>query len=198
MYAIPRLCDYFTGTQRLSMGRNAKMYFLEKMFSKSRPTPCPPSTFALAATRLASPGRQALPAHTDPIPNRVAIIKPSSNDQTVLNDIVSQTRIVIIFHNGISARWLQKQRPSLDYILLDADSFPGPDEVIDTCMYLRAATPDLPIVLISTDVRSDDFSTERITICDATLSKPFAETRLRKAVSAAKENNISFMRAHKL
>lgn len=53
----------------------------------------------------------------------------------------------------------------------------------------RLRCPSLPLVLVSTDFLRDDFSPERLALCDASLKLPTSPERLEAAIEAAHANN---------
>jgi hypothetical protein len=54
---------------------------------------------------------------------------------------------------------------------------------------LRQRRPDLPVILVSEDFSSNDFSTERLPLCDASLRAPVVFSALEFALSEALDVN---------
>lgn len=123
---------------------------------------------------------------------KVAILKPLHHVDLLLNEAMSQTGKKLTIVSRISTEWLCSSTSYLDYLVIDSDFFDVIDDVIDACRQVRDEAPELPIILISSDVQGDDFSSDRLWICDATLRKPFAEGRLKEAAASALENNTAF------
>lgn len=91
-----------------------------------------------------------------------------------------------------SIDWFVSYADCLDFVLLDSDWIGDVEDTVDFCLRLRRAAPGLPIILISSDVREDDFTAERMMACDATLRAPTSEARLLEAIRAAYETNARF------
>ena len=66
------------------------------------------------------------------------------------------------------------------------------DARIEDCIALRADHPDCPIILMSESFGTNDFSTERMTVCDARLRSPVSLVAFKLGVPAALANNAYF------
>jgi len=66
------------------------------------------------------------------------------------------------------------------------------DERIEECLSLRARFPSCPIILLSETFGKNDFSTERMAVCDASLRSPVSQVAFKLAVPAALSNNAFF------
>ncbi len=73
-------------------------------------------------------------------------------------------------------------------VIVDLDSPPDLETVVDDLLDFRAACPGMPIVLLSGVVQRDDFSTHRCPIGDATLRKPICSKQLVEALAATSQN----------
>jgi len=80
----------------------------------------------------------------------------------------------------------------VDFVMVDVDSFGDVGEAIDLCLYVRNASPDVPLILIASEVSADDFTAERMSACDATLRAPVSAGRMRAAIQAANQNNARY------
>lgn len=97
--------------------------------------------------------------------------------------------LMVVSESEPPMQWVLKYADKLDFLLVDSDYIGDVEDTVDFCIQLRRAKPGLKIILISSEVRDDDFTTERMMACDATLKAPFSESRLRQAVAAAQRNN---------
>lgn len=79
-------------------------------------------------------------------------------------------------------------------VAVEIDSFGGICEVVDDLLECRSAVPDVPVILISEAFSRNDFSEDRLPICDASLRKSNARAMLVNAIKAAKSNNFSWRR----
>ncbi|PZX45715.1 hypothetical protein LY56_01740 [Roseinatronobacter thiooxidans] len=72
-----------------------------------------------------------------------------------------------------------------DVIILNVDAFEDVVQAVDVLHHFRASLPSIAVILISSAVRGDDFGSERLPICDATLRAPATLPRLKGAFRAA-------------
>lgn len=75
------------------------------------------------------------------------------------------------------------------YILIDVDSYGLIDDIISQLVDLRVRMPLLRVILLSRGFARDDFSTERLAVCDVSLRLPVSIVRLELAFVCADENN---------
>ncbi|NPD17276.1 hypothetical protein HOY34_18985 [Xinfangfangia sp. D13-10-4-6] len=97
--------------------------------------------------------------------------------------------VMVVSENSMTLDWLRAYAPKLDFLLVDSDYLGDTESTIDFCMKVRRATPRLPIVLVSSEIRSHDFTCERMMACDVTLKPPLLHTALTLGVQAAYQNN---------
>lgn len=93
---------------------------------------------------------------------------------------------------GLAAKDLVKHRLNYSMLFVDIDSFDGICFAIDDLRLIRNAAPELPIVVLTRDVASDDFSTARLAITDVTLRHPLRVSTLEVAVIEAFRNNLQW------
>lgn len=91
--------------------------------------------------------------------------------------------------------WLEHWASSLSNIILDADAWGGIPALVGFCMWLRRLAPSVPIIILSSDPEDQDFTTERIQICDVTVTKPFTSRALSHALSVAEHNNSIYVQS---
>ncbi|OOY03172.1 hypothetical protein BMI87_18770 [Thioclava sp. F28-4] len=77
--------------------------------------------------------------------------------------------------------------------MVDGDHLGDIEDTIDFCMRVRRACPSLPMILVSSEMRADDLTCERMQACDATLKVPVSQSRLEHAIKAALQNNAYFL-----
>lgn len=77
-----------------------------------------------------------------------------------------------------------------DFCIVDADLLGDAEDTIDYCFRLRAIAPEMPILLLSSEVRGHDLTAERMAICDATLRMPVARLPFFEGVDAAVRNSV--------
>ena len=74
-------------------------------------------------------------------------------------------------------------------LIVDIDTFDDLVRAIDVLVQLREQRPNLMVILLSEQVRRDDFSLERLPLCDVTLRYPLEPADLAFALEEAAVNN---------
>ena len=100
--------------------------------------------------------------------------------------------VMVVSDERMNLDWLRDHAPRLDFLLVDSDYLDDTESTIDFCMQVRRAVPRLPLVLVSSEVRSHDFTCERMMACDVTLKPPLLHTALTLGVQAAYQNNAYY------
>lgn len=77
----------------------------------------------------------------------------------------------------------------LKCMVVHVDSCGSPVQVIDDLVSLREERPNLTVVVVSKGVKRDDFSLERLAMCDVTLRLPAGPEDLEFALQEARINN---------
>lgn len=85
--------------------------------------------------------------------------------------------------------WFDRFANSFDIALVDADFLGDKFAMIDFGMRLRRYSPDLPILMLSSQIAQSDHSTERMAFCDVTLRLPVSESDLFDSLATALENH---------
>ncbi|AQS47235.1 hypothetical protein BMG03_05035 [Thioclava nitratireducens] len=89
--------------------------------------------------------------------------------------------------------WLALHTDEIDVLMVDGDHLGDIEDTIDFCMRVRRACPSLPLILVSSEMRADDLTCERMQACDVTLKVPVSQVRLEGAIQAARQNNACFL-----
>lgn len=123
-----------------------------------------------------------------------ALFIASSDEGVALASDLSEAGATVILctkrHTTIHALWADVAQAQV--IFIDADTFDDTGKLVDFCMKLRSLAPDKPTILQSAVVGQNDFTTERMSICDVTLSKPTSRAVLHYAIDVAVENNARY------
>lgn len=82
-------------------------------------------------------------------------------------------------------------------MMVDLDRFGGIDETCDGLRHLRETVPQLPVILLSRRMRVNDYSTERLPICDVSLRLPLSPAALELALMDAIHNNLIWQGRHR-
>ncbi len=106
--------------------------------------------------------------------------------------------LMVVSGDDIPVDWIRSYAPRMDFMLVDSDYLGDPESTVDFCMCVRRAVPQLPIILVSSEVRSHDFTCERMMACDATLKPPLMHRALTMGVQAAYQNNDYFLQSRGL
>jgi len=91
---------------------------------------------------------------------------------------------------GLAIGELMAHRAAFAMLIVDIDGFGGPASVVDRLGDLRRRHPSLPVIVISGEVRFNDFTAERLAICDVTLRAPVSAPALEVALAEAAVNNL--------
>ena len=91
---------------------------------------------------------------------------------------------------GLAIGELLANRRAFGMLILDIDGFGGPELVVARLADLRQRHPSLPVVVISAEVQFNDFTAERLAICDVTLRAPVSAPALELALAEAAVNNL--------
>ena len=85
--------------------------------------------------------------------------------------------------------FLNRCAPCKTAILVNLDTLDWPDGTLDFLIDIRTKLPSLVVVLGSSDLKKDDFSSDRHPICDASVKLPTTRTVFALALSSACQNN---------
>lgn len=94
---------------------------------------------------------------------------------------------------GAGEDWLRRLAPRLDFILVDESAAEDIRQLVEHCLFLRRALPEVPLLLLSPSVKGDDFGTERMAICDVTLRTPLSQAAFVRALRMARSNNRRYV-----
>ncbi|MPQ96199.1 hypothetical protein [Thioclava sp. JE_KL1] len=102
-------------------------------------------------------------------------------------------RLLSCSEGELPGAWLALHTEEIDILVVDGDYLGEMEDTIDYCMRVRRACPSLPVILVSSEMRADDLTCERMQACDVTLKAPVSQVRLEKAVITARQNNAFFL-----
>ncbi|WP_146010318.1 response regulator [Acidimangrovimonas sediminis] len=94
--------------------------------------------------------------------------------------------------DGLTTDWMRAHVPDIDLILVDSDCMGEIEDTIDFCLQVRRATPALPIIMVSSEIRGDDYTCERMMACDVSLKNGFSDMKLEKTIPIAYANNAYY------
>jgi len=136
---------------------------------------------------------RSAPETSRPTSNRVVLVLADTTSRESWDLKASVERIgsvaMLVANRDLSMAWLKEYAPKISLIVVDGDSLGDAEDMVDRLMALRTAVPDLPVVLLSTGVATDDLSAGRRVICDATLRKPASPFALERGIDAARDNH---------
>jgi hypothetical protein len=75
-------------------------------------------------------------------------------------------------------------------LIIEIDGLGGITAVIDQLMDLRKRVPEIPVIVVTSEIQSSDYSTERLAICDVTLREPVWHALLEIGLGEAIVNNM--------
>jgi hypothetical protein len=79
-------------------------------------------------------------------------------------------------------------RPS--HLFIDLEAVGGIEDAYDSLRALRNSHPEIPVILVSSGFLTNDFSTERLAVCDVSLRGPVTFAALEFAMAQAETNNV--------
>jgi hypothetical protein len=92
-----------------------------------------------------------------------------------------------------AVRRLASRRSGCSLVFVNFDDFSAESNSIDLLRRLRSRSPNLPVVLLSKKLRSDDLSQERLAITDISLVTPIPDISLiGPALDSAAINNAAW------
>lgn len=92
-----------------------------------------------------------------------------------------------------AVRRLASRRSGCSLVFVNFDDFSGDSSTIDLLRRLRTRSPNLPVILLSRKLRSDDLSQERLAITDISLVTPIPDISLiAPALVTAAINNAAW------
>ncbi|WP_296641357.1 hypothetical protein [Roseinatronobacter sp.] len=101
-------------------------------------------------------------------------------DSQILQDWAYQEfkiSMMVVAYCQSAQNWLTETPVNYKFICVDLDHFQSMNEAVEVCLWLRKEKRGTKIILLSHDVVTDDFGTERNIIADATLRKPVTLNR---------------------
>lgn len=78
-------------------------------------------------------------------------------------------------------------------VVLCLDDFDGVGSIYNKLRYFRDERPHIPVVLTSSDFKSNDLSQERLSICDLSIRLPLEPGSEESLFHAAGQNNMIWM-----
>lgn len=91
--------------------------------------------------------------------------------------------VAVLAYCPESLAWLGEKKAEFDVIIVDVEHVGGVHAAIDLCLGIRQSRPGSRIILLSGETERDDFGSERLAICDATLRKPVSHRRFIDALT---------------
>ena len=85
-------------------------------------------------------------------------------------------------------RVLRESRREWDMLFIMRDGLMPLDHLVTELLTLRFSFANLPVVLFSTSFMADDMTKDRSPICDASMSLPMTQGRMKMCIEAAVEN----------
>lgn len=136
--------------------------------------------------------RSAVLFHADAFRGKTALVVDPLRSQTLVADCLAgnqiQTRTLVDL--AVAERIVAAGAQEIGLVVVDIDSCGGISKVIRELIAFRRISPETPVILISAESETDDFSTIRLALCDVTLRGPVSVARLDQALADAQINNL--------
>lgn len=126
---------------------------------------------------------------------RVCLISRSPSSWLGLQNGGFEPSLTIEVTDNLHAavRLLASRRSGCSLVIVHFDDFSAQPDTIDLLRRLRARSPNLPVILLSSSFRANDLSQERLAIADVSLVSPIADSAtLSAALSVAVLNNAAW------
>jgi len=108
----------------------------------------------------------------------------------VIVDIKAVSRQASGVLDALNDRRPKPNRPgTITHVMVDIDALGGIVVAYDGLRLLRNQRPNLPVIVVSEDLSANDFSLERLPLCDASLRAPVAYSALEYALTESREVN---------
>lgn len=191
-------------------GSSGRLYGLVRNLLVRLPTPDD-------VQRRDNPNAVARPVHamlasTQP----VAVATPSTRHGTTFPDLDDRYPVMVVSadrkEHGSCRGWFEaaghgvesyyRIEPALDMLvgyqseyallILDLDTLGGISRLFDSLRLIRECAPTVPVIILSEEFSSDDFSVSRLAVADVSLRKPLGLKRLEVGVTEAAVNNVTW------
>lgn len=163
--------------------RSALLERLARMMRGDRATPVEPPDTAPMVARLTRPWADTRP---------ILLASADAGAPCPVTDWLRAAghQVIPAEGFGLAIGEMLAHRRFFSMLILDIDGFGGPELVVARLMDLRRRHPSLPVIVISAEVQFNDFTAERLTICDVTLRAPVSAPALELALAEAAVNNL--------
>lgn len=133
---------------------------------------------------------------TDRLVGPVRVIAPDEEFMRVQICLFQAVGVDVLVHHDFDSGYLELRGAAQPgpVAFIDLDGFGGLGRVFDGLRRIRHEMPDVRIVLTSHTATQDDFSLERLAICDATLRAPMSLGAFDLALDAVAANNAEWQR----
>lgn len=125
-------------------------------------------------------------------PYAVAVVSNDPRKLKLLLDASSQRGLIVEQINP--AIFVERYETFTDtkwsYVIVAVDDCGGIGTLFDTLRRFRNGFPATPVILVSADFSRNDFSCERLPLCDISLKSSLSVARLDEAFEAALLNNV--------
>jgi hypothetical protein len=132
--------------------------------------------------------------------NAVYIISRNDNYLPINPDILAELNLPIknFWSLGRAMYELPMEQGNPVALIVDVDSVGGLHCIFDQLWRTRTRHPEVVVLLLSRHFKSDDYSLERLPICDVSLINDTLELRIYFALAQAIRNNQEWLkrRAH--
>lgn len=129
------------------------------------------------------------PVERPPLISPIVLVTARPRDAVTLESLIGACG-----HSTVTARNLDQAAQDAhafrwNCVVVDLDSLKDLAGAIDALVNLRAERPNVLVVVLSKEVKRDDFSLERLAMCDVTLRLPVRPEDLHFALEEARVNN---------
>ncbi|SEO30566.1 CheY chemotaxis protein or a CheY-like REC (receiver) domain [Salinihabitans flavidus] len=171
--------------------------------AKDRRHPAGPGTSPVSIKATAADLRAPLEAHvwqhyaaipgSEPPRHRIAFAAPNAeHSRTIakdLSEIGAETHLVSDIEALLET--VLNAPDAWDFVITDLDVTGDSWIAVDEMMYFRKICPQVPVLLLTSKVSRDDFSTIKCAIGDVTLRKPVHHRRLMEGLKVLIDDTVT-------
>ena len=124
---------------------------------------------------------------------RVAVLADASHASDALCGRLKRMgyTALLLTNQTVSDAWHKTFERFAELCFVDYDSIAKRCDPVQFCLHLRSKHPGLPLILVSETFSGNDLSTDRASICDASMVWTTDPGILTEVVSAAQSNSLS-------
>ena len=103
--------------------------------------------------------------------------------------LIGASRFIYCDNIAVLLRGLARLKAHSVILFFEVESFGGVDKTYEDLRFVRDSFPEVKVVFISENFLVDDFSLERLPLCDVSFRWPASRHNMMEGLDVARENN---------